>query len=266
MKAACFSAAVMDYFPQQGQFLPGGNALNQAMAFKYLGWQSAFLGALGDDPAGDAIEKRFAAQGIDTLHLRRLKGSTASNKIVNDEAGERHSVPGSWQGGVYSDFRLSEKDWDYLQTFDIWSTHANGNDFAETLARKSSNTLLAVDFMHFDTYALLEMGLHTLDLAYFGGTQRQVDDLIRISRNTKTVLVLTLGAQGSIAIEKGKTYVQAALPLERVVDTTGCGDAFQAGFTAKYFRTKDISQALQAGAELGRLAACRHGGAAWALS
>ncbi|HHT77616.1 MAG TPA: hypothetical protein GXZ67_07025, partial [Clostridiaceae bacterium] len=42
---------------------------------------------------------------------------------------------------------------------------------------------------------------------------------------------LTLGAKGSVAICNGETIVQEALPVQRVVDTTGCGDAFQSGFT-----------------------------------
>ena len=55
-KAACFSVAALDYFPQINQHFAGGNALNQAINFRALGWETAFLGALGTDVAGDQIE------------------------------------------------------------------------------------------------------------------------------------------------------------------------------------------------------------------
>jgi sugar/nucleoside kinase (ribokinase family) len=48
-----------------------------------------------------------------------------------------------------------------------------------------------------------------------------------------------------------------------VVDTTGCGDAFQAGFSAEYYLTRDIKKSLAAGAALGRKAALNYGGVSW---
>jgi fructoselysine 6-kinase len=264
MKAACFTAAVMDFFPQQKQFVAGGNALNQSVAFRHLGWDSAFLGAIGQDKAGHALEQLLADQGVDISHLHRLPGSTACNQIVNDEDGERHGVEGSWNGGVYSDFKLSEKDWEYLSGFDLWSTHVNGINYAQSLSRKMSHQKLVVDYMHFDTYEMFEMGIGAVDIAYFAGSENQIDDLVQLSRKAKGILVLTLGAKGSVAIQNGETFHQEALPIAQVIDTTGCGDAFQAGFTSHYFQTRDLRQALFAGAEMGCKAAQWHGGVSWA--
>jgi fructoselysine 6-kinase len=75
--------------------------------------------------------------------------------------------------------------------------------------------------------------------------------------------VLTLGAEGSIAIKNGEMTRQQALPLDKVVDTTGCGDAFQAGFSAEYFKTRDIRKSLLSGAAAGREAAMDFGGVPW---
>jgi sugar/nucleoside kinase (ribokinase family) len=38
-----------------------------------------------------------------------------------------------------------------------------------------------------------------------------------------------------------------AVPVEHVVDTTGCGDAYQAAFTVAWFKNKDIQAAMEAG-------------------
>jgi fructoselysine 6-kinase len=56
------------------------------------------------------------------------------------------------------------------------------------------------------------------------------------------------GSESRAVIDRA--YSQKALATGKVVDATGCGDAFQAAFTASYFATKDIRAALWAGAEL----------------
>jgi len=263
MKVACFSVAAMDFFPQQNQYFAGGNSLNQAIGYRQMGYQSAFVGALGTDEAGDRIDSLLKAEAIDVSHMYRLSGRTACNKIINDDAGERYGIEGAWEGGVYEKFELSETDWDHISDFDIWSTHANSPCYLNALERKNKSQFMSVDFLHLKDYDLLEKSLQVVDIAYFGGTADMVDDLTRIAKSHRGILVLTLGAEGSIAFEGERTYTQKALPIDKVIDTTGCGDAFQSAFTATYFNTKDIRASLLAGAELGKKAASNFGGIPW---
>jgi len=265
MKIACFSVAAMDYFPQQKKYFAGGNSLNQAVRFRRSGHQSSFIGALGTDGAGDQIEDLLRKASVDVSHVYRIEGNTACNQLVNDALGERMGIEGAWHSGVYETFALGHEDWKYIEHFEIWATHANGPSYAQALVHKKKDNFLVVDFLHFDTYELLEQGLNTVDIAYFGGVIRQLDDLVAFSKRFRGIIVLTLGAEGSIAIQNGETMRQPALPLDKVVDTTGCGDAFQAGFSAEYFVTRDIQKALLAGAVSGREAAMDFGGVPWIL-
>jgi fructoselysine 6-kinase len=203
------------------------------------------------------------AETIDMSHMYRVNGQTACNKIINDDMGERYGIEGAWEGGVYETFQLSKADWDYISGFDIWSTHANGPCYLSALERKSKSQFMSVDFLHLKDYDLLEKSLRVVNIAYFGGTADMANDLAQIAKNNRGILVLTLGAEGSIAFEGDKAYTQKALPMEKVIDTTGCGDAFQSAFTTSYIRTKDIQASLLAGAELGRIAASSYGGISW---
>lgn len=263
MRVACFSVAALDYFPQQKKYYAGGNSLNQAIWFKKLGFKSSFIGAIGTDDSGNLIEQLLNKNHVDVSHLYRVQGITANNQIINDKKGERFGVEGAWQNGVYDTFLLSEHDWAYIENFEIWSTHVNGRNFLESLRRKKTNNFLVVDFLHFNNYELLIEGFNTIDIAYFGGCSGQLNDLIKISKDFKGLIVLTLGSEGSIAIRSGETHFQPALPLERVIDTTGCGDAFQSGFTVNYFVSQDIKRSLQTGAKMGRIAAMNYGGVCW---
>jgi fructoselysine 6-kinase len=266
MKVACFSVAAMDYFPQQNKYYAGGNSLNQAIRFRQMGHPSAFVGAVGTDEAGDRLEALLQAESVDVSHMHRINGPTASNRIMNDDSGERYGVEGAWAGGVYEQFELDEADWDYLDQFDVWATHANGPNYLSALARKKSTQFMSVDFLHLKDYELLQKSLRVVDIAYFGGTAEMATDLARIAKTNRGIIILTLGAQGSIAFEGDRVYSKKALTTGKVVDTTGCGDAFQAAFTASYFATKDIGASLLAGAELGHTAAMSFGGVPWSDS
>jgi sugar/nucleoside kinase (ribokinase family) len=263
MKVACFSVAALDYFPQQNKYYAGGNSLNQAIRFRQMGHTSAFVGAVGTDAAGDRLTALLQTESVDVSRLHRMDGSTACNRIMNDDSGERYGVEGAWAGGVYEQFKMDETDWRYLDQFDVWATHANGPNYLSALERKKSGQFMSVDFLHLKDYELLRKSLGVVELAYFGGTPEMADDLARIAKTSRGIIVLTLGARGSIAFEGDRTYSQKALTTGKVVDTTGCGDAFQAAFTASYFATRDIRASLLAGAELGHAAAMSFGGVPW---
>jgi sugar/nucleoside kinase (ribokinase family) len=67
-----------------------------------------------------------------------------------------------------------------------------------------------------------------------------------LSGNIKT-LVITRGADGAVAVEAGKRAEMSAAPVARIVDTTGAGDQFAAGFLAGRLRGRSLEQCLAAG-------------------
>lgn len=263
-KVACFSVAAMDYFSRQERYFAGGNALNQAAHFNgFDKFESAFVGALGKDSFGDKILALLKSNNIDISHLYRVEGVTANNEIINDNLGERFGVDGCWKGGVYDGFVLSDDDWVFLSGFDIWSTHASCPNFKTTLTKVGRDNFLAVDFLHCVDKDTLDNCLPYIDVAFVGGSTEMKNEVQELSYVHKSLIVLTMGGEGSVAYVSGESSVQDALHVDTVVDTTGCGDAFQAAFTAKYYETKDVKAALSAGAQNGRRTTQHFGGTAW---
>ena len=63
-----------------------------------------------------------------------------------------------------------------------------------------------------------------------------------------STLIVTRGPAGALAIERGRRVEIAAAPVEKVVDTTGAGDLFAAGFLAARCRARPLERCLEAGA------------------
>jgi sugar/nucleoside kinase (ribokinase family) len=64
-----------------------------------------------------------------------------------------------------------------------------------------------------------------------------------------STLIVTRGAAGALGIERGNRIEIPAAPVGKVVDTTGAGDLFAAGFLAARCRARPLERCLQAGAQ-----------------
>jgi len=67
--------------------------------------------------------------------------------------------------------------------------------------------------------------------------------------NNDKLLVITDGKKGSYAYHKGRVYHENAIIVKEVIDTTGAGDAYTAGFIASYLASSDIQISMHAGAK-----------------
>ena len=88
-----------------------------------------------------------------------------------------------------------------------------------------------------------------VDLAFISGDETTVSLLLPRSRPAGAIIVVTHGAAGSSALVGGRRVSVPAVPVpaEERVDTTGCGDAFQAAFTVEHVLHGDVTAALHAG-------------------
>lgn len=84
---------------------------------------------------------------------------------------------------------------------------------------------------------------------------------IRFWRRAADHVVIRLGPRGSLLVGRDRV-VRVPAPRVRVVDTTGAGDAFNAGFLAAYLRGRDFESALREGNAVGARSVRRAGGIA----
>ena len=249
MKITSLTSCCVDHFPEENKTYVGGNSLNFATQCKLLGYPNTHIvGGIGHDPFGERIEKYFAKCGLDRSRLYKTVAPTASNKIYIDENGDRYFKEDSWNGEAFDIFRLSEEDWEFVLESDLIAMPAGDPNLEELLKRRTKDHVVAVDFLDYLGLDFIEKHIDAIDLVFLSGKEEMLADLQALSTSKHTLLVPTLGAQGSLAFYENKMYKQEALEVETIVDSTGCGDAFQAAFCLEWIGSKDIQNSLYAGA------------------
>lgn len=246
----CMPTLCADIFEHSGEILPGGEALNFAcIACQYDHVDVALLGAIGEDEPGRHIQQVIAQRPIDVKNVHVISGGmTATHRISIDEHGDRYFKPGAWNGGVLNTYRLTESDYAALDAADIVFCTWFSPNFREVLeARKAGTFQLAVDFDIERSFAKMEEVLPWVDFFMISGDDSVLPIAKAWSEKYDGLFNVTLAARGSVTYHRGAEYRVSAVPVSEVIDTTGCGDSYHAGFVCSYAKDGNILAAMQEG-------------------
>jgi len=213
------------------------------------------MSRLGDD-YGARILQELARENIDSSHVTMLPGATARQEITLTANGERIFPPGGYQPGVLEGYRLNEAELIFVQRHNLLASALFKQVeplFFQVMESSLFNGWRVADFLDLSDYnndiGIVERIIERLAIAFISGDHELMERLRPLSRATHCLIVITLGAKGSAALIKGEPMYQPSLKVAKVVDSTGCGDAFQAAFTVLYWRDGDVRSALQSGAQ-----------------
>jgi sugar/nucleoside kinase (ribokinase family) len=240
-----------------------------------LGLRVAFVGKIGDDEFGRFVRGQLEARGVDTAGLvvdSAVKTglsvilSRGSNRAILTHLGSiaalrysevnRDLVARARHLHLGSYFLLDALRPDVPALFDL--AHSLGltvsldtnYDPAETWNGGLADALRRADvFLPNETELRAIAGVADIEAA-----------LERLARQT-TLVAAKLGAQGAIGRAGDATARAPALPLD-VVDTTGAGDSFDAGFIYGYLAGWDLARTLRLGCVCGSLSTRAAGGTA----
>jgi len=264
----------------------GGDTLNTAIYLARLGVDVDYLTALGDDPMSDEMIAGWAAEGVGTSRVARLKGKLPGIYLIKtDDAGERRFFHWRESSAARSLMDLPETD-DILDTLGAYgivylSAITLSIDGAKgrakligALHRARKNGARIVFDTNFrvrgwpdpdvaravfdEAFAACDVVLaSTEDLLplYPNESDEQLMERIQGSE-----VVLKLLRPGSIVRSNGISRVINAEPVTQpVVDTTAAGDSFAAAYIAARLAGAEPIEAAQAGHRLGGVVVCYHG-------
>ena len=235
----------------------GGTVVDTAK----LGLKSLAVGAVGDDEKADWILLTLAKHGIDASAMQRLKGVPTSATILNVRPnGDR---PALHVRGASDHFDVAPADYNHV--FDAPIIHLGGTGLLKRLDGPASLTLLkeAKARGRTVTFDLIGANAETLGIVapllpyidYFMPSieeakdmsgQATPEDCARFYLDKGAACcVFTLGGDGAYYANREGTRLKSPAYDVKVVDTTGCGDAFDAGFIAALHHKMDTETALR---------------------
>ena len=237
--------------------LPGGDAANSSVALGYLGRKVALAGALGKDSLGHLVKEMIGSSGVDVKNVRLKENvATSTSVVLINSEGARTFVctRGNNETLCAADVDTSLiKKTKHINLSSLFAHPLFEKDGGPMFFEKAKNAGLTIsaDTGH-DSYNTGFEGIaHLLryvdifmpsyvEAKYMSGESDPKRMAAFFTRQTgeKTV-VIKLGEEGCFVREKGKGYRVPAYRVD-VVDTTGAGDNFLAGFLSAYLEGADV--------------------------
>ncbi|MGR3399296.1 MAG: carbohydrate kinase family protein [Paracoccus sp. (in: a-proteobacteria)] len=247
-------------FIDQIRLTVAGTAGGTAVDLAKLGLNCLAVGAVGDDEKADFVLAALARHGVDTTRMQRLAGVPTSASILNVRRnGDR---PALHQRGASDHFDVPDEALDDVLAAPI--IHLGGTGLLAKLDGAPSARLLAEAKRRGRTVTFDLLGANDKTIDLLSGLFPHIDYFMPSIEEAQTIsgadtveksaafffdrgvrqCVFTLGAEGACFIDpRGEVLRQPAFDIQ-VLDTTGCGDAFDAGFITALHNRMDLSTAL----------------------
>jgi sugar/nucleoside kinase (ribokinase family) len=245
----------------------GGSAANVAAWLAHQGVRTSYVGRVGDDPLGRESVSALHGCGVTTYVTTDPESTTGTCVVLVEPGGERSMLPDSGANTTLAPEHLPEQPFRpgahlHLSGYTLLNEGSRDAGRAAIATAREAGMTVSVD-------PSSAAPLERVGAARFLGWTHGVDVLLA-NRDEAAVLagtvdphaaaqrlgdsyaevVVKLGADGALW-QRG--FIGASAPAERgveVVDTTGAGDAFAAGFLASWLLHPEPESALAAGNRL----------------
>ena len=250
----------------------GGSSSIFAFNLARLGAKVGFVGVVGDDFFGTFVTERLRWAGVDVRGLRRLRHTKTGLTIWCNQGGRRAGIT---YNGTIAMVRARDVDRELPSAchlhvgsyFLLEKLHPG----AAALFRRAKKLGLTTSLdCNYDPAETWDSGIRRVlpftDIFFPNEIEalrltnaRKVEHAARELAKLARIVVVKLGGQGALVSAEGKQFRVPAVKT-RVVDTTGAGDSFDAGFLACWFKGGSVEASARAGAVAGARAVSAVGG------
>ena len=243
----------------------GGSAANTIAALASLGGRGAFIGKVSDDQLGSIFRHDITSLGISFLS-EPANGGTPTGRCLIFVTPDAHRTMQTFLG-VSAELAPADIDeqavagarvtylegylWDRPAAKDAFRKAAQVAHGAGRLVALSLSDPFCVDRHRADFRALVE---HHVDVLFANEDEivslyqeHSFDAALQQVRHHCWIAALTRSEKGSVIVSNNEVHVVEVELVESVVDTTGAGDAYAAGFLFALTRDMDLSLCARVG-------------------
>ena len=246
----------------------GGSVANTMAGIAYLGGNPSFIGKVNSDEFGNIYKKSLEKIKINFLYTEKKENlSTGASIILITPDSERTMCT---YLGISSQLSKDDIEEDYIKGHEIillegylWDKGMSEEMFKHVinLAKKNSikiamslSDIFCVTRHRKNFFKLLKNDLNILI-----GNENEINELMQKNnlldsmnelKNINKLIIITRSESGSIAIINNEITNCESTKVEKVLDLTGAGDLFAAGFLKEYLDKSDIQKCLRTGSKL----------------
>jgi len=247
--------------------IPGGKGANQAVAAARLGAAVSMLGRVGSDVFGQSLLDNLTKNKVNTSRVQRDTAATGTATIIVDAHGQNSIVLSPGANGKVSPDDLADLPDAKILILQFEIPSETVLRAAQQAREKGMRVIVnpaparTMDKALLESVDILVPNESELSLL----TGETVTDIASaeaaariLMKQGSGMVVVTLGARGSLAVTKNERFVVPSFSVE-VVDTTAAGDAFIGGLAVSLVENKLLEKALTYANACGALATTKFG-------
>ena len=242
----------------------GGSVANSIVGLSQLGNKVGFIGKISEDDLGNKYEKGLRKEEVEYFYSKKKEDlPTGTCLILITPDSERTMCTFLGTAG-----KINESDVDvnavksseivFLEGY-LWDEGEPKKAFDKAIQNSSKTAMSLSDLFCVERHKphFLDLVKNKLDVTFANEQEitslidaKNFDDVISFSKNLKKLIVITRGENGATAIQ-GNEIVECGIKKNlNIIDLTGAGDLFAAGFLHGHINNLSLKESLEKGTEM----------------
>jgi fructokinase len=246
----------------------GGSVANTMVGIAYLGGHPSFIGKVNSDEFGNIYKKSLQKINVNFLYSEKEENLPTGASIIFITPDSERTM--CTYLGISSQLSKEDINEDYIKDYEIiflegylWDKGISEEMFKYIIQlAKKNNVKIAMSLSDIfcvtrhreDFFKLLKN-----DLDILIGNENEINELMQKNnlldsmnelKNINKLIIITRSENGSVAVLNNEITNCESIKVEKVLDLTGAGDLFAAGFLKEYLDKSNIKKCLQIGSNL----------------
>ena len=242
----------------------GGSVANSIVGLSQLGNKVGFIGKVNDDDLGQKYEDGLKNEGVDYFYTKKKENlPTGTCLILITPDSERTMCTFLGTAG-----KINENDVDidsiknsemiFLEGY-LWDEGEPKSAFDKSIINSKKAAMSLSDLFCVERHKshFLNLVKNKLDITFANEQEigslldsDKFEEVIAFGKQLGKMIVITRGEKGSVAISKDGVFECVSKKNLKIMDLTGAGDLFAAGFLHGYINNLSIEESLEKGTEM----------------